>query len=531
MLVQYTVTDGGGRSATGILSLVVSPLPTVLGPVALPDVGTVTQNAAATDFAVLANDLDPTNTGLSLTAASIISSLPTATHTVSLAGNQLRIAPASGFAGTVLVQYTVTDGGGRSAIGILSLVVSPLPTVLGPVALPDAGTVTQNAAATNFAVLANDLDPTSAGLSLTAASVSSSLPSATHTVSLAGNQLRFTPASGFAGTVLVQYTVTDGGGRSATGILSLVVSPLPTVLGPVALPDVGTVTQNAAATDFAVLANDLDPASAGLSLTVASISGSLPIATHTVSLAGNQLRFTPASGFAGTVLVQYTVTDGNARTAAGLLSLVVSPLAPLAGPVALPDVAVLAQNSAATLINVRANDVDPAAAGLTVTAASVQSSLPSASHTVAVNSNQVQFTPAASFAGIVTLAYTVRDGNNATSNGLVAITVTPSSPVALPAAIGDVGALVVTLLAGSTGNYSVLANDIDPSAGGLTLQTVSFVNPLLVTPGSLLSIVGSQVRLTVPLLGVITGVLPIQYTATDSLGRTITGLLSVTLSI
>ncbi len=125
----------------------------------------------------------------------------------------------------------------------------------------------------------------------------------------------------------------------------------------------------------------------------------------------------------------------------------------------------------------------------------------------------------------------MRDTNGRTADGLVAITVTPALPIPLPAAVGDVGSLLVTLLTGATGNFNVLGNDIDPAAGGLTLQSVSFANPLLVTVGSVLNIVGNQVQLGVPLLGLITGVLPIQYTAVDSLGRTVTGVLNVTISL
>ena len=443
----------------------------------------------------------------------------------------LRYTPASStFIGVQTAQYTVRDVNGKTATGLLNLVVSPIAIPLGPVAVPDASTIAQDSPAADFDVLVNDIDPAAGGLTLATATVLSSLPTATHTVGISGNRVRFTPASGFAGTVVIQYSATDRNGLSATSVLSLVVNPLATVLGPVALPDTGSLMQNAPATDFAVLANDVDSSATGLTLTAASVISSLPMATHTVTLAGNRVRFTPATGFAGSVLVGYTVTDGNGKSSNGVLSVLVSPLAAVAGPVALPDAVVIALDTV-TAIDVRANDVDPAGAGLTITAASVQSSGPPAVHGVSIVGNQLRFVPASAFAGVVTLAYTVRDTNNATSTGLVAVTVVPALPVPLPAAVGDVGSLVVSLLGGSTGSYNVLANDIDPAAAGLTLQSVAFADPSLVTPGSLLSIVGNQVQLIVTLAGVVTGVLPIRYTAVDGLGRTITGLLNVTLSL
>ena len=530
VVVRYTVRDANQATATGLTTLVVTPAALILGPVTVPDAGTLAQNAAATGFAVLANDVDPAAGGLTLTAATAVSSVPAATHTVAVDGNLVRVTPAAGFVGAIVVQYTVRDVNGKTATGLLNLVVSPIAIPLGPVAVPDASTIAQDSPAADFDVLVNDIDPAAGGLTLATATVLSSLPTATHTVGISGNRVRFTPASGFAGTVVIQYSATDRNGLSATSVLSLVVNPLATVLGPVALPDTGSLMQNAPATDFAVLANDVDSSATGLTLTAASVISSLPMATHTVTLAGNRVRFTPATGFAGSVLVGYTVTDGNGKSSNGVLSVLVSPLAAVAGPVALPDAVVIALDTV-TAIDVRANDVDPAGAGLTITAASVQSSGPPAVHGVSIVGNQLRFVPASAFAGVVTLAYTVRDTNNATSTGLVAVTVVPALPVPLPAAVGDVGSLVVSLLGGSTGSYNVLANDIDPAAAGLTLQSVAFADPSLVTPGSLLSIVGNQVQLIVPLAGVVTGVLPIRYTAVDGLGRTITGLLNVTLSL
>ena len=116
-------------------------------------------------------------------------------------------------------------------------------------------------------------------------------------------------------------------------------SPTSLVVGPVAIPDAATVTQDSAATDINVVANDVDPAAGGLTLTLASAAASVPTATHTVTISGNKVRFTPAAGFAGAVVVSYTIKDANNVTANGVLDITVTPTALTLNPVAVPDAA------------------------------------------------------------------------------------------------------------------------------------------------------------------------------------------------
>jgi hypothetical protein len=522
VVVTYTATDVNGNSADGVLTIVVSPLALSVGPVPLPDVATVTQDSGATDIDVLVNDIDPAGGGLTLTAAATTASLPAAAHTVAIVGNRVRFTPAAGFAGIVVVTYTATDVNGNSADGLLTVMVSPLDLTVGPVTVPDAAVVLQDSGANNIDVLANDVDPAGGGLTLTAVAVAASLPNAVHTVAISGNQVQFTPAAGFAGSVVVTYTATDVNGNSADGVLTIMVSPLALPVGPVTLPDMAVVPQNSGATDIDVLANDVDPAGGGLTLTAAAATDSLPAATHTIAIVGNQVRFTPAVGFAGIVVVTYTATDVNGNSADGLLNIVVSPLDPLLDPVAIPDVAVVMQDSGANDIIVVANDVDPAGGGLTLTSVSITSSLPAAAHTVAIVGNQVRFTPAAGFAGVVVVSYVITDINGNTANGLLGIEVSPLALVLGPVAAPDTA--VVSSLGGAV-LIDVLANDIDPAAGGLTLTAVSIDVEVPAVSGSV-AIVGNQVQYT-PTLGYIGSVL-VRYTATDVNGNTTIGELSLT---
>jgi hypothetical protein len=73
-----------------------------------------------------------------------------------------------------------------------------------------------------------------------------------------------------------------------------------------------------------VLANDVDPAGGGLTLTAASIASEVPAGAGSVAIVGNQVRYTPTLLYTGAVLVSYTASDANGNTTNGQLSIVVT---------------------------------------------------------------------------------------------------------------------------------------------------------------------------------------------------------------
>jgi len=523
---RYTVTDANGATATGLVTLLVTPALPAIPPVAVPDVATVAGGSTSATLSVRSNDIDPAAGGLTVTAASVVLGLPNATGvTASTDGAGVQLTLPANYSGVLTLSYTIADANGSTATAAALVTVTPaaLPA-LPPLPVPDIATVTQDSAATVIPVLANDVDPAGGGLTVTAVSTLASLPAATHTVSHDGSAVSFTPTAGFAGVVTLRYTARGANNLTAEGLVTVTVTPALLTLPPVALPDVLTVAQGAAATTADVLANDVDP-HGSLALSGVSVLTSLPVATHTVSHGPAGVSFTPAVGFAGVVTLSYTALDGLGRSTTGLLAVTVTPALTSGLPLALPDVLTLAQDSVGTLIPALGNDVNPNAGGLTLTSVQQLTSLPAAAHTLGLSGNQLLFTPAAGFAGVVTGQYTATDALGNVVTGLVALTVVPPSPVALPAAVGDVG----SLLAGLTASFDVLGNDIDPAGGGLTLLTASFNDPVLALLGGAVTVVANQAQLSLPLLGVVAGVLPISYTAVDSLGRTVNGVLNVTL--
>jgi hypothetical protein len=520
--LQYAIADGTGAVSSAVIA--VSVLPVAPPPVALPDTATVAQDSAATDIDVLANDVDLAGGGLTLDGATVTTSLPPGAHTVVVNAGQVRFTPAAGFVGAVVVGYTITDINGETADGVLTVVVSPLDLGAGPVPVPDAATVAQDAGATLIDVLANDVDPVGGGLTLSAPVVTASLPNVAHTVAVSGNQVQFTPAPAFAGVVVITYTATDTDGNAADGVLTVVVSPTDLAIGPVPVPDAAVVMQDSAATDIDVLANDVDLAGGGLTLTGLSITAAEPAAAHTLAIVGNQVQFTPAAGVAGIVVVTYTATDIDGNAADGVLNIVVSPLALPVGLVAIPDAATVAQDSVDNDIDVLANDVDFAGGGLTLSVVSIFSSLPTETtgHTVSIVADQVRFTPEAGFAGVVQVEYTAVDANGVASNGLLNIEVTPAALELNPVALPDAG---TPSSGGGVVLFDVLANDVDPAAGGLTLTNLNVVSELPLPGSGTFAIVGNEVEYT-PTVAY-AGTVIVEYEATDINGNTALGLLTL----
>jgi len=148
----------------------------------------------------------------------------------------------------------------------------------------------------------------------------------------AGTELAtFTPASGFSGTVTIDYVVCDTIGLCDIATITVVVTP--PASGPTAVDDSAT-TPYETPVDLDILDNDvagdnpLDPS------TVTFVAGTEPnAATEGVFTynAGTELAtFTPASGFSGTVTIDYEVCDTNAQCDIATITVQVDPPA---GPI------------------------------------------------------------------------------------------------------------------------------------------------------------------------------------------------------
>jgi uncharacterized delta-60 repeat protein len=241
---------------------------------------------------VLVNDSDPDNDSLTIatTTNGVYGVATTDGVTVSY-------SPSESFDGNDSFTYTVDDGFGGMETATISL-TNAIPTAGGKVLHPAHGPL--GSTVVDVTELIADAD----GDILT---IIGKTDGNHGSVTITNNLLTFTANAGFTGNDSFTYTVADGAGGFATGVITL------TNTAPLASDDSFSIGPGAAT--FSVLENDSDPD--GDSLTIASASAG---AFGTVTVDGSTLTYTPTSvGFEGIDSFSYTITDGRGATASAVV--------------------------------------------------------------------------------------------------------------------------------------------------------------------------------------------------------------------
>jgi hypothetical protein len=205
----YTIDDGNGGTATATINVTVSAVDDE--PVAFNDVARGSEDTSLV-IEVLENDRDPE--GGVLRVASVTQ--PAHGTAAVTAEGAISYTPAPDYSGADGFSYVATDGTHQSAatVSVTVAAVNDQPTAAGDNA------TTQEGAALVIDVLANDVDAD--GDALTVLAVDSP---GNGTAAVAAGQVTYTPAENFAGTDTLTYTIVDGNGGTATGIVQVVVVP------------------------------------------------------------------------------------------------------------------------------------------------------------------------------------------------------------------------------------------------------------------------------------------------------------------
>ena len=382
--ITYTVVDDAGGADTGTATVNVSSV--IDPPNAVNDTATTDEDTPVT-IDVLANDTDPDNQALTITAATV----PAAQGTVEVVGNQLVFTPAENFNGEATITYSIVDTDGATDTATVAVTVTPVNDA--PVALDDIATTDEDVAVV-VDLLGNDSDVDGDPLRIGTVSVD---PAQGSVVDNGDGTVTFTPAPDFNGPATITYTVVDDAGGEDSGTATVNVGAVNDA--PIAENDTATTDEDTPVT-IDVLANDSDPDSDPLTI----IAASVPAAQGDVDVVGNQLVFTPAENFTGTATISYTVSDGNGLTDTATVAVEVGGVND--APDAVNDTAETPFETPVT-IDVLANDSDPENDPLTVTLTSVSPT----QGTVAIVGNQLVFTPADGFSGPATISYTLSDGS------------------------------------------------------------------------------------------------------------------------
>uniref|UniRef100_UPI0037D9E99A retention module-containing protein n=1 Tax=Zoogloea sp. TaxID=49181 RepID=UPI0037D9E99A len=254
--VTYTISDGKGGTSTATVTINVAAVNDA--PVALPDVATTPEDVPVT-VNVLGNDSDPDGDPLTVTGATVD---PTRGTVVVNPDGTLTFTPAQDITGPVVITYTVSDGKGGTASSTVTVNVTPVND--SPVANPDVATTLENTPVT-VPVLGNDSDPEGDPLTVTSATVN---PAVGSVVVNPDGTLTLTPAANFNGPVVINYTISDGNGGTATSTVTVNVTPVNDA--PVANPDSTTTIEDQPVT-VNVLGNDTDPDGDTLTVTGATV--------------------------------------------------------------------------------------------------------------------------------------------------------------------------------------------------------------------------------------------------------------------
>jgi outer membrane protein OmpA-like peptidoglycan-associated protein len=188
------------------------------GPVAVDDSATVAPNSTSNPIDVLANDSDADGDTLTITNVS------TPAHgSVVATGSNVGYTPAANYLGEDTFTYTISDGRGGTASATVHV------TIESPDQPPVAGSLSVRVLkgeAIDIPVLQAASDPDGDPLTVISVNHTGPLPQNIVTIN-EDNTVRYQSVHGVFGQDYFEYTVSDGRGGTATGIIYVYVFEIP----------------------------------------------------------------------------------------------------------------------------------------------------------------------------------------------------------------------------------------------------------------------------------------------------------------
>lgn len=377
-----------------------------------------------------------------------------------LNGQALQIEVDPDQTGSTVFTYEVDDGRGGTAKATARVTVHSEDHNEQPVLQRKVTVPVEAGASATYNVLPDWIDPDGDDLFVKAAT------------SADDNEVRFTPdgritltAAGGAGGVSEVTVVVSDGRSTQSGVLTFDVRT-PGTTKPVTTPDHVIVRAGESAT-VSPLANDVS--GSALPLRLGAVS---PIADATITPHLAQGTFDFVSDTVGTTYVVYSAASGGGSAIGVVRVDVIAPTSEVAPPVAVRDIAMIPTRGD-VLVDVLANDVDPAGGVLVVQAVNA----PAASGlSVAVVGNEtVRVTDPIGLEVPQRITYTVSNGTQTSTGDIIVLPVPPSAEQLPPVTAPD----TITVRAQDVGTVDVLDNDQSPIGSPLTLapQLVAGLNP------------------------------------------------------
>ncbi len=502
--VAYVVSDGSA-TAEGMLEIDVVEVGTDnRAPLVINDfVSTLAEQPIR--FSPLINDTDPDGDQLTIQELGVVE--PASSVSFELFGDNSVIAsPGPDFVGSATVPYVVVDDRGAEATGLIRLEVGDRsvenrnPVVVDDSALliPGESTIVQ--------VLANDFDPDGDVLRLVEVTSDDALAA----VVVDRSSVELTAAPDATGTVVLAYTVDDGAGGESVGAITVLIGERKN-RAPVAVFDLAQV-EVGSSVEVDVLANDEDPD--GDELTVFALGTSS--VGRLVLLPDNTVQAIAGPDDAGTISASYTIEDPDGARSEAMISVaIIADDVVNQPPIAVDDQVVTSQGEA-VVIDVLANDTDPENDSIRV----IDLTQPRSGGRAEITpSGALRVSPDGSFTGVLSFAYTIRDGEGGTDSANVRVRVDALQENRPPRAVAD----SATVIAGETVTIALLVNDTDPDPGdkaALRIRSVSDV-------ANRVAVDGGQRSVRFTARDDDEGVQSFSYVVEDGRGGTDTGNVSV----
>jgi large repetitive protein len=392
------------------------------------DTVSVDEDTTNNTINVLGNDTIVPGSGTQLTVQAV--GTPSQGGTVSIGTNGVNVVytPKRDFNGVETFTYTARDQTGATSVATVTMNVQPVND--NPVANPDSiTTIRSNDANVFLDVLSNDTQGPDTGETLRVTAIGTPSQGGTVTIDNNGVGLRYTPKAGFVGQETVTYTISDGRGGTANSTVTIQVAPAvppPTVLG-----ESFTATEDSAAADYDVLANDI-PGQTGDTLTITQVTATSGTATITNN--GTRIRYVPNANFNGTDRLVYVVRSSNGGTASGTATMTITPVND--PPTAVNDSFTVLSIPNQT-VDVLKNDTNVDSGETLSITAVTQPASGKGTVTISADKKSILYSaPNTNFTGAVDFQYTLGDGTALTAVGTVALNVVNFTP-------RDVGVQVV----------------------------------------------------------------------------------------
>lgn len=410
-----------------------------------------------TIISVIDNDSDPDGDVLTAT-------LPSGSPSIGVVepiygGTALQITVDENASGQDAFIYRVDDGRGGWDEATVRISVSAEGTNQPPVQKRAAAVTVEQGGAVSYNVLPDWLDPDGDDLFLKAAAV----PDGDEVEFTADGQITFRATSQVQGRKEITIIVSDGTADSE-GVLRVDVRPIGSTK-PVTNAD-HVETRVGQTVTVSPLTNDVSPSGVPLRLArLDEVTGAKIIPDF------NTGTFSFQAETHGTYYVQYLVTDGP-NTVVGVVRVDVhEALSEDLPPIAVRDIAMLPGGSE-VLVDVLANDSDPAGGILVVQSVSVPQS---AGVSVAVLNHEVlRISDQGGLTGPVTIGYRISNGSKTADGEVTVIPVPAPNKLKPPVATDD----SVVVRAGDIVTIPVLANDYHPNGDLITLSP-TLIDPII----------------------------------------------------